>query len=99
MFVIALPAEFVANDKPILVQYRGELYMPIFQLLSRDGVRRDFPTEAIYRDPEVECLIVSGGLDACFDDPRASSPMRRTGGRMAADRGGLDALAAHPLQL
>ncbi|MEO1777117.1 MAG: ABC transporter permease, partial [Pseudomonadota bacterium] len=29
----------------------------------------DFETEADYRSVEVRCLIVTGGLDACFDDP------------------------------
>ena len=29
----------------------------------------DFRTEAVYRDPEVQCLIKTGGLDMCFDDP------------------------------
>jgi len=69
LFILALPAEFVANDKPILVQYRGKFYMPIFAMYPETTFGGDFPTEAMYRDPEVECLIVSGGLDACFDDP------------------------------
>ena len=43
IFTITLCAEFVANDKPILIQYRGEFYAPIFPVLSRDGVRRRFP--------------------------------------------------------
>ena len=30
LFGISLLAEFVANDKPILVSYRGEYYTPIF---------------------------------------------------------------------
>ncbi|WP_412504377.1 ABC transporter permease [Roseovarius sp. SYSU LYC5161] len=69
LFAVALPAEFVANDKPILVQYRGGYYMPIFNFYSEQEFGGDFATEAIYRDPEVECLIVSGGLTECFDDP------------------------------
>ena len=32
LFAIVLPAEIVANDKPILVQYRGAYYMPVFKL-------------------------------------------------------------------
>jgi len=69
VFGISLFAEFVANDKPILVQYRGELYMPVFQFYPETAFGGDFETEAIYRDPEVKCLIASGGLDICFDDP------------------------------
>lgn len=69
LFAVALPAEFVANDKPILVKYQGEFYTPVFNFYPETAFGGDFETEAIYRDPEVECLIVSGGLEACFDDP------------------------------
>jgi len=69
IFVITLCAEFVANDKPILVNYRGDLYTPIFNFYPETQFGGDFETEAIYRDPEVQCLITSGGLDICFDDP------------------------------
>ena len=69
IFGIALCAEFVANDKPILVKYRGDFYTPIFNFYPETQFGGDFETEAIYRDPEVRCLIVSGGLEDCFDDP------------------------------
>ncbi|HKK86891.1 MAG TPA: ABC transporter permease, partial [Roseovarius sp.] len=69
IFVITLCAEFVANDKPILVNYRGDFYAPIFNFYPETQFGGDFETEAIYRDPEVQCLITSGGLDICFDDP------------------------------
>lgn len=69
LFGLSLFAEFIANEKPILVSYRGELRMPIFNFYPETAFGGDFKTEAIYRDPEVECLIVSGGLDACWDDP------------------------------
>jgi len=69
IFVITLFAEFVANDKPILVTYRGDFYTPIFNFYPETQFGGDFETEAIYRDPEVQCLIISGGLDICFDDP------------------------------
>jgi microcin C transport system permease protein len=59
----------VANDKPILVQYRGEYYTPIFNFYPETAFGGDFQTEAVYRDPEVKCLIATGGLDLCFDDP------------------------------
>ena len=69
LFAVALPAEFIANDKPILVRYQGEYYAPILRFYPETAFGGDFQTEAIYRDPEVRCLIVSGGLEACFDDP------------------------------
>ncbi|MFT6675709.1 MAG: microcin C transport system permease protein [Sulfitobacter sp.] len=69
LFGISLFAEFVANDKPILVNYRGDFYMPIFHFYPETAFGGDFQTEAIYRDPEVKCLIASGGVEDCFDDP------------------------------
>ena len=69
LFVFSLFAEFIANDKPILVNYRGALYTPIFKFYPETEFGGDFRTEAIYRQAEVECLIVTGGMDLCFDDP------------------------------
>ncbi|WP_299664212.1 ABC transporter permease [uncultured Ruegeria sp.] len=69
LFGLSLFAEFIANDKPILVKYRGEFYTPVFNFYAETDFGGDFQTEAIYRDPEVMCLIDSGGLEECFDDP------------------------------
>jgi len=69
LFGLSLFAEFLANDKPILLSYRGEWRMPIFQFYSERDFGGDFPTEAGYSDPEVKCLIVTGGLIDCFDRP------------------------------
>ena len=69
LFGLSLFAEFIANDKPILVQYRGEFYTPVFNFYAETDFGGDFRTEAAYRDPEVQCLIRTGGLEECFDDP------------------------------
>ncbi|WP_084863374.1 ABC transporter permease [Salibaculum halophilum] len=69
LFGLSLFAEFLANDKPILVNYRGELRMPVFTFYSEREYGGDFPTEAPYRDIEVECLIITGGLEDCFYEP------------------------------
>lgn len=69
LFVMSLFAEFLANDKPILVSYRGEYRMPIFSFYSERDYGGDFPTQAEYKDIEVKCLIETGGLETCFDDP------------------------------
>ncbi len=71
LFGLSLMAEFIANDKPILVSYRDELRMPVFSFYSEQDFGGDFPTEAGYKDVEVECLIVTGGLIECFDEPDA----------------------------
>ncbi|SDN76407.1 microcin C transport system permease protein [Lutimaribacter pacificus] len=69
LFGLSLFAEFIANDKPILVQYRGEYFTPIFRFYPETAFGGDFQTEADYRDPVVQCLIETGGLDSCFDTP------------------------------
>ncbi|WP_083957714.1 ABC transporter permease [Tateyamaria omphalii] len=69
LFGLSLVAELIAYDKPILVRYQGEFFTPIWNFYPETAFGGDFRTEASYRDPEVECLIVSGGLEACFDDP------------------------------
>ncbi len=71
LFGLSLFAELIANDKPILVSYRGELRMPVALFYSEKDFGGDFPTEAGYSDPEVQCLIVTGGLVDCFDTPDA----------------------------
>ena len=71
LFGLSLMAEFIANEKPILVHYRGEYYTPIFSFYPETAFGGDFQTEAGYRDPEVKCLIATGGLELCFDDPEA----------------------------
>lgn len=69
VFVISLFAEFIANDRPILIHYRGEYFTPIFNFYPETTFGGDFKTEAVYTDPVVECLIVSGGIEDCFDLP------------------------------
>ncbi len=61
LFVVTLFAEFVANDKPILVYYDGGFYAPIFATYPETTFGGEFPTEADYRDPYVADLIDSQG--------------------------------------
>lgn len=69
LFIVSLFSEFLAYDKPILMRYQGAFYTPIWNFYPETEFGGDFKTEADYRAPEVACLIKSGGLDACFDDP------------------------------
>ena len=97
-FALSLFAELLANDRPILVKYRDGYYMPIFQFYSEQTFGGDLRTEAIYGDVEVQCLIVTGGLDACWDTPGAAD--RGCEGRhhrRPARRDRMDCLAADPL--
>jgi len=69
LYGLSLFAELIANDKPILVQYQGEYFTPIWNFYPETAFGGDFRTEAVYRDVEVQCLIISGGLEDCWDDP------------------------------
>ncbi len=71
IFVITLCAEFVANDRPLAVRFEGEWRFPIFQYFSEADFGGEFQTEAEYASPEVRCLIATGGMEACLDDPEA----------------------------
>ena len=50
LYGLSLFAEFIANDRPILVQFRGAYYMPIFNFYPETEFGGDFRTEAVYRD-------------------------------------------------
>ena len=69
IFAVSLFAEFIANERPLLVKYRGEYFVPIFNFYPETAFGGDLRTEAIYRDVEIECLIVSGGMESCWDNP------------------------------
>ena len=61
LFFVSLFAEFIANDKPIVLEYDGELYWPIFHAYAETTFGGDFETEADYRDPFVVELIETKG--------------------------------------
>lgn len=61
LFVIALAAPFVANDKPLLISYDGALYFPTFKHYPETTFGGDFETEAEYRDSYVKELINEKG--------------------------------------
>lgn len=61
LFIVCLSAEFVANDKPILVKFDGGYHMPIFQSYPETYWGGDFETETDYRDPYAIELIEAKG--------------------------------------
>ena len=68
-FILSLFAELIANDKPLLIKYRDNFYVPIFSFYPEKTFGGDLKTEAIYSDIEIECLIVTGGLEECWNAP------------------------------
>ncbi|RBQ31926.1 ABC transporter permease [Arcobacter sp. FW59] len=61
LFIITLFSEFIANDKPIFVSYKNELYFPIFKLYSEKEFGGEFESEADYKDEYVQELINEAG--------------------------------------
>ncbi|WP_310621844.1 ABC transporter permease [Flexibacterium corallicola] len=60
LFILSLFAEFIANDKPILVSYKGELLMPVFAEYPEEKFG-GFLAITDYRDPFIQDEIGSNG--------------------------------------
>ena len=61
LFFISIFADFIANDKPLIIKYNNNLYFPIFVEYPETNFGGDFETEADYRDPYVIELIENKG--------------------------------------
>jgi microcin C transport system permease protein len=62
LFAVTLPAEFVANDRPLLIRFDNRWYFPVLVDYSEDAFGADFlPTEADYTDPDVAKAINAQG--------------------------------------
>ena len=61
LFAVTLFSEFIANDKPLIVNYNGEFYFPVVAVYPETTFGGDFQTEADYRDPFVQDLIREKG--------------------------------------
>ena len=61
LFGLSLFAELLANDKPILAWYEGELLAPVFISYPETKFGGFFETEANYSDPFVQDLISESG--------------------------------------
>ena len=61
MLVLSMGANFIANDKPLLVSYQGSWYAPVLKVYPETAFGGVFETEAEYRDPVVQQLITRDG--------------------------------------
>ena len=61
LFFMTLFAELVANDKPLLISFGGELYFPVWNVYAETEFGGEFETEADYGDPFVRELIDADG--------------------------------------
>lgn len=78
--IIASMAEFIANDKPLVVSFRGDIVFPIFSgIVTEDKFGGDEGLIVQYSDPAIQCLIKTGGLLDCYDDPELIMNKIKTG--------------------
>ena len=60
LLLVTLPAEFIANDKPLLVKYQDEFYYPVF-IDYPESVFGGFLATTDYRDPFIKDEIEANG--------------------------------------
>ena len=61
LFTLSMFADFIANDKPLLITYDGGVYFPVVRFYPETQFGGIFETEADYRDPVVKDLIAQKG--------------------------------------
>ncbi len=61
LFVVSLFAEFIANDRPLLIFHDGGIYLPVFKDYPETTFGGTFATDADYTDPYVQKLIADKG--------------------------------------
>ncbi len=60
LLILTLPAEFITNDKPLLVRYKDEIYFPVL-VDYPESEFGGFLAETDYRDPAIKEEIESNG--------------------------------------
>jgi microcin C transport system permease protein len=62
IFAVSMAANFIANDKPLLMDYRGHLYAPAVQFIPEQTFGAAYlPTETDFTNPEIKAAIRSHG--------------------------------------
>jgi len=61
LLLVSVFAEFIANDKPIVLKYDGEYFFPIAKVYTDARFGGDFPTEADYKDELIRRHIEENG--------------------------------------
>jgi microcin C transport system permease protein len=62
VFGTSLFAEFIANNRPLVIRFDGHWYFPVLEDYSEDAFGPDFmPTEADYSDPDLRHVIETHG--------------------------------------
>jgi microcin C transport system permease protein len=61
LFFVSLFAEFIANDKPVMIRLEGKTYFPVFVTYPETTFGGEFETATDYRDPFLRKLIADKG--------------------------------------
>ena len=61
IFILSLCADWIANDKPLLIRYQHSFYFPILQDYPETTFGGEFETTTDYQDPVVKQLIEKQG--------------------------------------
>lgn len=63
---VSLMAELVSNDRPLLVRYEGQWYVPVIKDYPESTFGGDFETPTDYLDPFIRSQLGEGGNWALF---------------------------------
>ncbi len=66
LFVISLFAEFISNDRPLLVYYQKQYYFPLWNDYSETTFGGDFETHTDYNDPFIRAKFSEPGNWAIY---------------------------------
>ncbi len=66
LVLVSLLAEVVSNDRPLLVRYQGELYVPVLKDYSEKTFGGDFEASTDYLDPFIRQRLSTEGNWALF---------------------------------
>lgn len=62
VLLLSLFAEFIANDKPVVLKYQGEYFFPVVKVYTDARFGGDFPTEADYKDELIRRNVEADGF-------------------------------------
>ena len=66
VLALSLMAEVLSNDKPLLVRFNGQWYVPIVQNMPETAFGGDFVTDADYLDPFIQTQLAKPGNFVLF---------------------------------
>jgi microcin C transport system permease protein len=73
LVTLSLLAEVISNDRPLLVLYEGQIYVPIVKDYSEKTFGGDFETTTDYLDPFIRDQLSRNGNWAVFPPNRYGS--------------------------